>query len=115
MVCTAKQLGPDLFSEGFGSGFGGGGFGGGGFGGGRGGFRRFLVLDEETLQGIADLTGGAYYRAQDAEQLYDVFADLPREIVLQKERLEISVLFVILGAVFAIVAAALALIWHRFP
>jgi Ca-activated chloride channel family protein len=113
MVCTAKQLGPDLFGEGFGGGFGGGGFGG--FGGGRGGFRRFLVLDETTLQGMADLTGGAYYRAEDSEQLYDVFLSLPTEIVLQKERAEISALFAALGAAFAAAAAALALLWHRSP
>ena len=114
MVCTPQQLGPDLFSEGFGRGFGGG-FGGGGFGGGRGGFRRFLVLDEATLQGMADLTGGAYYRAEDSEQLYDVFVSLPTEIVLQKERLEISALVSMLGAAFATIAVALSLMWHRFP
>jgi Ca-activated chloride channel family protein len=115
MVCTPQQMGPDLFSEGFGGGFGGGGYGGGGFGGGRGDFRRFLILDEETLQGMADLTGGDYYRAKDAEQLYDVFVNLPKEMVLQKERVEISVLLAALGTAFAAAAATLALRWHRFP
>jgi Ca-activated chloride channel family protein len=115
MVCTPQQLGSDVFGDRFGGGgFGGGGFGGGGFGG-RGGFRRYLLLDEPTLQAVADLTGGAYYRAEDAEQLYEVFVNLPTEIVLQRERLEISAFFVILGALFASTAAALALIWHRFP
>jgi Ca-activated chloride channel family protein len=115
MVCTPQQLGSDVFGDRLGGGgFGGGGFGGGGFGGG-GGFRRYLLLDEPTLQGMADLTGGAYYRAEDAEQLYEVFVNLPTEIVLQKERLEISAFFVILGALFASTAAALALIWHRYP
>src|SRR5512134_2147829 len=55
-------------------GFGGGGFGGGGFGGG-GGFRR--EIDEETLTEIADLTGGKYYVAESAEDLQEVFANLP--------------------------------------
>jgi Ca-activated chloride channel family protein len=120
MVCTPEQLGSDVF----GGGFGGGGFGGdwdsfggsnfGGFGGSRG-FRRFLLLDEPTLQGMADITGGAYYRTEDAEQLYDVFVNLPTEIVLQKERMEMSALFSMLGAAFASVAVALALAWHRFP
>jgi Ca-activated chloride channel family protein len=116
MVCTPAQIGPDAFGDRFGGGgFGGGGFGGGGFGGGGGGFRRFLLLDESTLQGMADLTGGEYYRAEDAKQLYDVFVDLPTEIVLQRERLEISVLLTGLGALFATLAFALALLWHRFP
>jgi len=116
MVCTPAQLGSDLFGDRFGGGgFGGGGFGGDWFGGGGRGFGRFLQLDESTLQGMADLTGGAYYRAEDAEQLHDVFVNLPTEIVLQKERLELSALFVMLGAVFATAAVTLALIWHRFP
>ena len=89
----------------------GGGFGGGGFG----DFRRFLVIDEDTLQGMADMTGGAYYRAENAEQLYDVFVDLPQEIVLQKEYLEITVLFSLLAVIFILIALALSLIWHRFP
>lgn len=117
LVCTPEQLGSDIFFDGFGGGFGSGGFGGwgsgSGFGG--GGFRRYLLLDETTLQGIADLTGGDYYRAENADQLYEVFVDLPTDIVLQKERMEISVLFSILGAIFVATAAALSILWHRFP
>jgi len=112
MVCTPQQLGSDAFNDGFG---GGGGFGGGFGGGGGGGFRRFLILDEQTLQGMADLTGGTYYRAENAEQLYDVFVDLPTEFVLQKERLEITVLFAIIGTLFASVAIGLSFLWNRFP
>lgn len=108
LVCTPEQLGGDVFN-GFGGGFGGGSFGGGG------NFRRFLVLDEDTLQSMADITGGAYYRAENAEQLYDVFVNLPNEIVLQKERLEISVAFSILGALVAVIAIVLSVIWYRFP
>jgi len=119
MVCTPQQLGSDSFS----GSFGGGGFGGGGFGdqnngggsGGFGGFRRFLLLDEPTLQGMAELTGGTYYRAEDAEQLYDVFVNLPNEIVLQKEMREISIIFAMLGAFFVICAIAFSLAWRRFP
>ena len=70
---------------------------------------------EETLQGMADITGGNYYRAEDAEQLYDVFLNLPNEIVLQKDLFEITVLFSLLGAIFLFCAAVLSLIWHRFP
>ena len=107
IVCTPKQLGSDAF--------------GGSAGSGLGDwfdvsyFRRYLILDENTLRDMTDLTGGAYYRAQDVKQLYSVFANLPKEIALQKERIEISVLFTILGAAFTAAAAALALLWHRFP
>jgi Ca-activated chloride channel family protein len=107
IVCTPKQLGSDAI--------------GGSAGSGLGDwfdvsyYRRYLILDENTLRGMADLTGGAYYGAQDVKQLYSVFANLPKEIALQKERVEISVLFTILGAAFTAAAAALALLWHRFP
>lgn len=113
MVCSPEQLGSDAF----GGGFGGGGRGfGGGFGGGDfGNFRRFLMLDEDTLQGMADLTGGAYYRAENAEQLYDVFVDLPTEFVLQRERTEVTVAFSFLGAVFAGLAVLFSLLWNRYP
>jgi len=64
---------------------------------------------------MAEITGGTYYRAEDAEQLYNVFVELPTEITLQKERIEISVIFSFLGAIFAIIALTFSIIWHRFP
>jgi Ca-activated chloride channel family protein len=108
MVCSRQQLGSAAFGDGFGSGF----FGG--FAGGRD-FQRFLLLDEPTLQGVADITGGSYFRAENADQLYEIFLDLPTQIVLQRETLEISVLFSTLGAIFIMLAIALSLLWHRFP
>jgi Ca-activated chloride channel family protein len=122
MACTRAQLGSDAFRDGN---FGGGGFRGGGFGGnfggdpfggpGGGGFRRFLVIDEPTLRAVADLTGGDYFRAENADQLHEVFLDLPTQIVLQNESLEISVIFTALGAFFALLAVGLSLWWNRFP
>jgi Ca-activated chloride channel family protein len=77
--------------------------------------RRFIMIDEETLQGVADITGGEYYRAENAEQLIDVFNELPTQIILQKETLEISVFFTFLGAVLATAAITLSLLWNRYP
>jgi len=118
MICTRAQLGTDSLGEGFGGGFqgnfGGGGFDGGGFGGG-GGRRRFLLIDEDTLQAMADLTGGAYYRAENAEQLFDVFVNLPTEIVMQKQHTEISFAFSFLGVLLAGAAVVLSMLWNRFP
>ncbi|MCB8980916.1 MAG: VWA domain-containing protein [Ardenticatenaceae bacterium] len=111
MVCTQAQLGGDVFN----GRFGGGGFGGGFGGGGGGNFRRFLVIDEETLQGVADMTGGEYYRAESAEQLLEVFEELPTQIILQKEAIEISVFFVMAAVVFVGTAVFLSLKWRRYP
>jgi Ca-activated chloride channel family protein len=108
-VCTRRQLGGEVFGRSFG--------GGGGFGGGRGsgGYPRYLLLDEPQLQEVADLTGGSYFRAEDAEQLLEVFLNLPTQISLQKENVEISVLFSALGAALTGVAVALSLRQNRFP
>jgi Ca-activated chloride channel family protein len=109
MVCSQEQLGSDAFGNGFGNGF----FGG--FGGGGGNFRRYLLLDEPTLRGVAETTGGSYFRAENADQLYDIFLDLPAQIILQEEKLEISVLFSTLGAVLVLLAVSFSLLWNRFP
>jgi Ca-activated chloride channel family protein len=103
MVCTREQLGADIFGEG-GS--------GGGFVPGGGG-SQFLLIDEPTLTTVADMTGGAFYRAEDADQLRGVFARLPSQIELQTEDREISVVFASLGAVLAIAAIGLSLLWNR--
>ena len=71
-------------------------------------------LDESTLQGLADTTGGAYFRAENSDQLYDIFLDLPTQIILQKENLEISVIFSTLAAIFITVAVILSLLWNRY-
>jgi Ca-activated chloride channel family protein len=94
------------FGGGFGSPF------GGGFGGG-GGFRR--EIDEETLQQVADMTGGEYYVATSASELLEVFRGLPTYVVATRETTEISVLFTAFAVLIAILAFVLALRWHPLP
>jgi Ca-activated chloride channel homolog len=105
MVCSSDQIGGDDFRGGFG---GPGGFGG--FGGGRG---RFQDMDESTLTKIADETGGKYFKAQDAKELSDVLRDLPSDVTLQHKKSEITVWFVLAGAVLVLVAVGLAQWWAR--
>jgi len=104
LVCTREQLGADIFGE---AGAGGGFVPGGG--------SQFLLIDEPTLTTVADMTGGAFYRAEDADQLRGVFARLPSQIELQTEEREISVVFASLGALLAITAIGLSLLWNRHP
>lgn len=94
--------------------FGGGGqqFGGGGFGGG-GGFRR--GIDEDTLKQIADMTGGEYYSAESGSELQNVFQNLPTYLIIKHEVQEVSVAFAAVGALLAVVAVLLSLIWHPLP
>jgi Ca-activated chloride channel homolog len=109
MTCSQAQLGGDVFGGTRGPG--GGPPGGGPPGGGRGG-RSFLVIDEPTLQAVADQTGGQYHRAEDANQLQQVFKNLPKQIELQKKNHEISTLFAEIGVLLLASAVALSLLWN---
>jgi Ca-activated chloride channel homolog len=95
----------DLF--GFGGGF------GSPFGAGGGGFHR--EIDEETLKQVADLTGGEYYMATSANELQQVFQDLPTYVVATRETTEISVFFTAFAVFIAILALVLAFRWHPLP
>ncbi|MDZ4717497.1 MAG: VWA domain-containing protein, partial [Roseiflexaceae bacterium] len=88
---------------------GGGGFGGGGFG----GFRR--GIDEETLKQIAAMTGGEYYSAESANELQTVLENLPTYLITKHEIQELTVALTALGALLAILAIVLSLLWHPLP
>jgi Ca-activated chloride channel family protein len=87
------------------------GLGGGSFGG--GGFRR--GIDEQTLKEIADMTDGAYYSAESAGELQEVFRSLPTYLIARHESTEISVAFTAIGALLVALAIFLASIWHPLP
>lgn len=105
MVCTASQLG--------GRGADGprGGFGGQG----RGGRGNFLIADVDTLQQVADTTGGEYFGASDADQLQAVLADLPRHVEVQRREVEVSVGFSALGAMLVLLGLCAAVRWSSSP
>lgn len=108
LVCSREQLGNETIPGRFGPG----GPGGPGGGGGR---LQALRFDGETLQSVAEITGGSYYQAESAGELNDVFENLPKDIATQKEETEVSVAFVAMGALAAIAAVGLSLAWNRFP
>jgi Ca-activated chloride channel family protein len=94
----------DSFHEQFFSG------GGQGFG---GRFRR--GIDEETLMGIAEMTGGEYYSATSAGELHDVFKQLPTYLSTREESSEVSVAFSAFGLLIMGLAIGLSMAWHPFP
>jgi Ca-activated chloride channel homolog len=104
-VCTANQISGDT------------GFGGPpgpfrGYGGGGGG-RRSQQIDEDALTQVANITGGKYFAAKDAKALTGVLMDLPNSIVLSRKHVEISVWFVLVGALLVLAAVGLAQWWNR--
>ena len=103
MVCTAAQLG------GRGNEY------GGGFAGGIRGGRNFLVADEATLRQVADVTGGQYFAAADADRLQRVLADLPRTVATQHRQVELSVGLAGLAVVLLLSSLWAAARWTAFP
>lgn len=61
------------------------------------------------------MTGGEYYSATSAEELNNVFRGLPTYLATREETSEISVFFAAVGALLALMAMALSLIWHPLP
>ncbi len=109
--CGARLLGREPFPGGafFGGGMSGG--MGGGMGGGR--FRR--GIDEETLKQVADLTDAEYYSAESADELQQVFESLRTHLITKHETTEVSVAFVGLGALLALLGITLSLAWQPLP
>jgi Ca-activated chloride channel family protein len=88
-------------------------FGDGGPAGAGPGGRNYREIDETTLAGVAQLTGGEYFRAEDADALAEIFAELPRRVDLTTEEHEITVWFALAAAVLAVVAMGFSLFWNR--
>jgi Ca-activated chloride channel family protein len=101
LVCTSSQ-----FGGGPGSGFGG--RPGGGFGG-----RGALIADYGALRQIAGLTGGKFYRAQNANQLKAALGSLSGTLTTIRENRDIAAWFAGLGGLIIAVALALSLWWNR--
>jgi Ca-activated chloride channel family protein len=102
MVCNPSQISGDLPFRGDGT------LPQGGFGRGR-----YQVIDEPTLKEVAKTTGGEYYKAENAKVLTDVLLDLPSNIVVQREKMEITFWFALAGAVLVLAAVSLAAWWNR--
>jgi Ca-activated chloride channel homolog len=98
MACTGRQAG----------GWAGG--PGGGFGGGGG--RNPRVMDEGTLQAVAEITGGQYYKAESADQLQGALGDLPSQVAVVRKHVDIASWFAGAGGLLVAVAVGLSL-WRN--
>jgi Ca-activated chloride channel family protein len=118
--CTPRQQGGFAPNGGFGpgGGYGGGGYGGGPYGG--GGFggpggRSPLVADLPPLREVSRLTGAASFSAKDASELGKVFANLPKQVAVQKERHEVTDTFAVIGALLVLAAIGASIRWSPYP
>jgi Ca-activated chloride channel family protein len=70
-------------------------------------------LDEETLKGIAKITGGEYFYAGTAPDLKKIYQSLNSRFVMEKKETEITALFAAAAALAAVVSALLSLLWFN--
>jgi Ca-activated chloride channel family protein len=90
--------------------FGGGSFNGGVFGGGPG-LRQALAPDPKTLHAIADLTGGKFFRAQNAGAVQSAYQKLGSSLGRVPGRSEVTVDFAAGAAALLLVALVLGALW----
>jgi Ca-activated chloride channel family protein len=88
-------------------------FGGFGQGGGGGPFQR--GIDEDTLQAIASVTGGAYFPAASASELVAVLDSLPTALITEHEVVELTALLAGVGALLVLLAIGLSQLWRPLP
>ena len=69
------------------------------------------MLDATTLKDIADRTEAEYFEAQSSEALTEVYNSLSTKLIAEKKLTEIAFVFAGIGAIFAIGAAALSMLW----
>lgn len=68
-------------------------------------------LDAASLQAIADATAAEYFEARSSADLTRVYDSLATRLVPEKKLTEIAFIFAGIGAVLALLAAALSMLW----
>ncbi len=74
------------------------------------GFVVHTQLDEPTLRQIAQVTGGTYYNAQDAQQLIDVYKNLDPSLVVKPQETELTAVFAGASAIILLIGALYSLL-----
>jgi Ca-activated chloride channel family protein len=70
-------------------------------------------LDEETLKAIANKTSAEYFYAGTAQDLKKVYETLSSKLTVEKKETEISALFAMVAAALALLSAGLSLVWFN--
>jgi Ca-activated chloride channel family protein len=80
------------------------------------GFTVHTRLDEATLQQISFITDGAYYNAQNEEELRAIYDELDPQWVIKADEIEITSLFAGAGILVLLIGGASSLVWlGRLP
>jgi Ca-activated chloride channel family protein len=77
------------------------------------GYSFFARVDEETLQAVAKVTGGEFFRAQNAQDLNSVYAKLSSRVALESRDTEVSVLWGLASVLLVVLSMGLSMHWLR--
>ena len=72
-----------------------------------------VILDEATLQTIAERTNADYFRANTETDLREIYQSLSTQLVMETEETEITAIFTALAAALAFLAALLSFLWFN--
>lgn len=70
-----------------------------------------VQLDERTLEEIADITEGDYFRAGSESDLREVYRSLSSQLVLAREQTEITAIMAAIAALFLLSSVVLSMLW----
>lgn len=80
------------------------------------GFRVHTQLDAAALQQIAQVTGGTYYAAADAQSLRSIYENLDTQLVIRAEKIELTPIFAGVSMAFLALGALCSFAWlGRLP
>lgn len=73
----------------------------------------YAAVDERTLQAMALLTEGEFFKAENSQELANIYKQLSAQLELERGRTEISALFAGASALFVLLASLLSVYWFR--
>ncbi|MDT8304409.1 MAG: VWA domain-containing protein [Anaerolineae bacterium] len=80
------------------------------------GFHVLTRLDKAVLEGIAAVTNGAYYHAEDAATLRDIYQTIDLQMTIEGEMMEATSVLAGVGAFFFLLGGGLSMVWFgRVP
>jgi Ca-activated chloride channel family protein len=80
------------------------------------GFTIHSQLDQATLEQIAFITDGAYYGADNEQDLHTIYENINPQLVIKSEEMEVTSIFAGAGILVLLIGGALSLLWFsRLP
>ena len=72
-----------------------------------------VQLDEDTLKKVADMTRGSYFHAGTETDLKTVYRNIATQLVMERQKTEITALFSAAACAVALLSAFLSLLWFN--